>query len=195
MTYLLDYAIRFWREGSPILLCLLPLYGLWRLSVLCPSDSTGRLMLPVDAVQEWRRLLLFGYLVLLFTQTFADYGTESELRLVPFQMIVTQAIESVRSVSGYRAFLFNILGNVAVFVPVGWLVAALTQGHFRRTVLTGFGISLFIEVMQLPLNRTTDVDDLILNTTGAVIGWGCWRMVHSVCAYARRKQSRRSAEG
>jgi len=40
-----------------------------------------------------------------------------------------------------------------------------------KTILAGAGLSLFIEVTQLfCLGRHTDVDDLILNTFGTVIG-------------------------
>lgn len=46
----------------------------------------------------------------------------------------------------------------------------------------GFCVSLFIELCQLPLNRCSDIDDLILNTLGALAGYGCL----SCCAGMRR---------
>lgn len=177
MTHLLAYLVQFLEEGTPWLLCILPLYGLWRLAVWYDPVIPLWKHTAADRLREARLVLLTGYLVLLFTQTFEDYGTESELRLVPLQMIVTQTMEAVKSPTGVRAFLFNIIGNMAVFVPIGWLTAALYDGNFRQTVLTGFGLSLFIETVQLPLNRTSDVDDLLLNTLGAAIGCGVWRMI------------------
>lgn len=69
--------------------------------------------------------------------------------------------------------------NVLLFVPWGIIAARLLHWNFRKMLLSGFGISLFIELTQLTgvwgiyacRYRTFDVDDMITNTLGAVIGW------------------------
>jgi glycopeptide antibiotics resistance protein len=65
----------------------------------------------------------------------------------------------------------NLLGNVALFIPIGALVAWLSR---RARVLTATGVglllSLAIELTQLGLGRVGDIDDLILNTAGALVG-------------------------
>lgn len=72
--------------------------------------------------------------------------------------------------------LIDVVGNIAVFVPLGiGLAGALHQTRLRQTIglaaLGGFGLSLLIELSQLTIpSRTTDVDDLIFNTLGASIG-------------------------
>ncbi|MHA6670210.1 VanZ family protein [Homoserinimonas sp. A447] len=67
--------------------------------------------------------------------------------------------------------LGNVVGNVAMFVPLGWLVALVTR---RRRILVaaivGFGLSAVIEVVQSITGRISDIDDLILNGIGAVLG-------------------------
>lgn len=67
--------------------------------------------------------------------------------------------------------LLNVFGNALMFVPVGALVAWIA---WRRRVLAGAGVglvlSLGIEVTQLGLGRVADVDDVILNTAGALLG-------------------------
>ena len=65
--------------------------------------------------------------------------------------------------------------NVFLFMPMGFLVPALTGVRKAGTVLwqalvAGGAVSLLIELSQLLNNRRTDVDDLILNTMGALIG-------------------------
>ena len=187
MVYLMNYVVRFLREGWWAVVSFLPLYGLWRLWVLFPTNIGRRVREPIDFRNEWVRLLLFCYLMMLFTQTFADYGTESEWRLVPFQMIGEQTAECFRSTTGVRAFLLNIVGNIAVFVPIGWLTAILSGGRFFQTLKVGFFLSLFIEIVQIPLSRTTDVDDLILNTTGAVIGYGCYRIMKAMAGKREKR--------
>ena len=80
-----------------------------------------------------------------------------------------------------RDLLLNIIGNCAMFIPTGIVVPCLYQSlrSFPKTVLTGFLISLSIEIIQLPFAvRASDVDDLILNTAGVVIGYGIYALVN-----------------
>ena len=73
----------------------------------------------------------------------------------------------------YDGWLINIIGNIAMFIPVGlvWPFCFKELDTLRKTVLVGAGFPLFIEITQLPFyERCTDVDDLILNTTGILIG-------------------------
>ena len=73
----------------------------------------------------------------------------------------------------YDGWLINIIGNVAMFIPVGlvWPFCFKQLDTLGKTVLAGAGFSLFIEITQLPFyDRCSDVDDLILNSTGILIG-------------------------
>ncbi|RRQ45666.1 VanZ family protein [Chryseobacterium sp. SC28] len=70
-------------------------------------------------------------------------------------------------------FMINIVGNVLIFIPFGWL--GLLSGKLNRLPLLFFlfvsGISL-IEVTQYYTARgTADVDDVFLNTLGLLIGY------------------------
>lgn len=79
-----------------------------------------------------------------------------------------------------RDLLLNLIGNTAMFIPTGILTPCLYRhlGSFKKTVLTGFLISLTIEIIQLPFAvRASDVDDLILNTLGVMIGYGIYALV------------------
>ena len=71
--------------------------------------------------------------------------------------------------------LLNVIGNSTMFIPTGILIPLLyrNRNSFPKTVLTGFWISLTIEILQLPFAvRCSDVDDLILNTLGCMAGYG-----------------------
>ncbi len=73
----------------------------------------------------------------------------------------------------YDGWQINIIGNIAMFIPVGlaWPSCFKKLDTVGKTVLVGAGFSLFIEITQLPFyDRCSDVDDLILNTTGILIG-------------------------
>lgn len=82
-----------------------------------------------------------------------------------------------------RDLLLNLIGNTAMFIPTGIVTPILYEHlrNFKKTVLTGFLISLTIEIIQLPFAvRASDVDDLILNTLGVVIGYGIYALVRGL---------------
>lgn len=73
----------------------------------------------------------------------------------------------------------NSLLNVLLFVPLGFLLPVLWK-HYRTLFRTaGFGLlfSLLIELLQLFTRRATDVNDLITNTAGTILGWCLGRVV------------------
>ena len=63
--------------------------------------------------------------------------------------------------------------NVMLFLPFGFFLPILWE-NFRKMVPVacfGFGLSLTIELLQMLTYRLTDVNDLITNTLGAVVGF------------------------
>ena len=89
----------------------------------------------------------------------------ARVNLVPFRIFAD-------TLWGTDYVLINFWGNLAMFAPIGFFVPLLWRGHgLKSTALTGFCSSLFVELCQLPQDRGTDVDDLILNTLGAVLGY------------------------
>ena len=73
----------------------------------------------------------------------------------------------------YDGWLINIIGNVTMFIPVGlvWPFCFKKLDTIVKTVLVGAGFPFFIEITQLPFYaRCSDIDDLIMNTTGVFIG-------------------------
>ena len=73
----------------------------------------------------------------------------------------------------YDGWLINIIGNITMFIPVGlaWPFCFKKLDTLGKTVLVGAGFPLFIEITQLPFyDRCSDIDDIIMNTTGILIG-------------------------
>lgn len=98
--------------------------------------------------------------------------------LVPLHTVLSSLDEGLRY--GTR----QIVGNVLILMPLGFLLPMLSS-RFKQigsTVVVGFSISLAIEVCQLTVSwlvgvpyRVFDVDDLLLNTFGILVGWAMWR--------------------
>jgi glycopeptide antibiotics resistance protein len=118
--------------------------------------------------------LLFLYTAAVFTKTipiaafFAGLKLQRILNLIPFR-----EIGLILRQGDIRYILLNVAGNIAMFVPIGFLVPLLWyKAHtFTATAMWGLGLSLFIEVLQFFIGRGTDIDDLILNTAGAMLGY------------------------
>lgn len=119
-------------------------------------------------------LLLAAYLTLVLSIVGFPRITELTLDVscsfVPFADIVT---------AGKRYIILSAL-NILLFVPFGMLVPLLWEKFrsLKKMTLLGLSASLFIEVMQLFTFRATDVDDLIMNTLGTMLGyWIMSRMI------------------
>ena len=78
-----------------------------------------------------------------------------------------------------------LVGNIGAFIPLGVFIGALRPGRhsWRRVFLTGLVISVVIELSQLGLSllvgfpyRVADVDDVISNVGGTLVGYGAFRI-------------------
>lgn len=113
---------------------------------------------------------------------FYDYNIE------PFREI--RRYLTYWEVLGLRSVLLNLAGNVIGFVPFGALLPLVAR-HVRKAwkvVVLGLEISALIEVSQLFLRvGCFDVDDIILNTFGAFLGY----MIYCISAGCYRRMERR----
>lgn len=84
-----------------------------------------------------------------------------------------------RTFAANRWAVMILLGNVILFLPLGFFPPLLWNTMSRsRAALSGFCVSLFIEVWQLWIGRSFDVDDLLLNTLGVLLGHLLFRLLH-----------------
>ena len=82
-----------------------------------------------------------------------------------------------------REALLNLIGNTAMFLPLGivWPVVYKKLDTHRKVVAAGSGFSLIIELLQLPFfDRVSDIDDLILNSTGFIIGYLIYLLIQNL---------------
>jgi glycopeptide antibiotics resistance protein len=79
----------------------------------------------------------------------------------------------------YKLSSRQIVGNFIMLLPLGIYLPILYKkiSGFFAVMLVSFGVSVFIEVLQLISSyRSTDVDDVLLNTLGACLGFILYRM-------------------
>ena len=140
---------------------------------------------------KWISVVLFIiYLILLtYFLFFAEsYGRVLSEREYSYNLQPLKEIKRFwiyREQLGFFAVFTNIIGNVLCFVPFGAIFPVLNRKtrHFVVIVLLSFQFSLIVECIQLISKvGSFDVDDLLLNTVGGMIGY----LVFCVCNRVRR---------
>lgn len=112
---------------------------------------------------------------------------------IPFETIRSSLEQSL----SYPAGTY-LIGNIAAFVPLGALAPMLSPRwrSWGRALLLGLLASGLIELAQLVASlamgypwRVADVDDLLLNTLGTLLGFGVWVVGSSLFATRRSAAS------
>lgn len=128
---------------------------------------------------------LFGYIFMLYLvislKDIVGFPTLSDLerRIISDRAIFEPVLNFIPFSSGVE--ISSIL-NIIFFMPFGFLLPILWK-EFRKflpTVLAGFVFSLIIEVGQLFTIRATDVDDLIMNTLGTILGFIIFKILSKI---------------
>lgn len=117
--------------------------------------------------------IIFLIYFLCFSEWYGRVGTTAEYRynLELFKEI--KRFMDYREELGLFAVCTNLLGNIFIFVPYGFFVAMASRYRgFGKTFFYSFGLSFCVEIFQLVTRvGSFDVDDILLNTLGGVIGY------------------------
>ena len=80
-----------------------------------------------------------------------------------------------------NGFSFGFILSIFLFIPLGFLCPLISKKyqHIKNTLFIGCGLSFTIEIVQLfTLYRATDIDDLITNIIGTLLGYLCFKIAH-----------------
>lgn len=124
--------------------------------------------------RELFMLIFILYVMCLFevvTLQDVNYGLSN---FIPFHEIFRYKI-------GSRLFIKNIIGNILLFLPYGYFATSyINNKRFWPTAILTIIISITIEFVQLNIGRTFDIDDVILNTCGGVLGYFLYRFTDAI---------------
>ena len=141
---------------------------------------------------HWKReaelILVYICLIVVVRFTFCPFGTVDgqiqpllfdasqmfppRVNLVPLKYLLDYLIVGEA--------VLNTVGNFAMFIPIGmvWPLVFRKLNTHGKVIAAGVGLSLCIELLQLPFfDRVTDIDDLILNSLGFLMGYGIYLLV------------------
>jgi len=174
-------AFGYFLNMLPYMLISLPFILLWRWLRCRKLRKHDLISLPL---REILMVLFAVFLVGLISQTVLSEITLTSngfeivkhaggggLNLKLFDVFRLVKIETIER-GKLNFFLINVVGNIVIFMPIGFFSCLLwRKPSFWKALLSGFLTSLAIELAQFPLDRGTDIDDLWLNTLGALLGW------------------------
>lgn len=124
--------------------------------------------------KEILSLLFLWYILILFqVVTFQDVSWSTS-NYEPFK-------EIFRYKMGERLFYKNVVGNFMMFVPYGFFVSYYLK--FKKgyeIILMSLITSATIEYIQLVIGRVFDVDDIILNIGGALVGYAIYKLLYAI---------------
>ena len=124
--------------------------------------------------KELLALIFIIYVLCLFyVVTFQDVGWSSS-NFIPFK-------EMFRYHFGSRLFIKNVLGNIIMFAPYGFFVSYyLNLKKPLSAFLLVLLVSVSIETTQLLIGRVFDIDDIILNIIGGMLGFYVYKFINVI---------------
>lgn len=146
------------------------------------GDKQGKAKKIIKVIVSW--MLFIGYLIVLsyflfFSEYYGRTTTISEYRYNLKLFAEIRRFIVYRDVLGFQTVAVNLAGNVFAFLPLGIILPILNQknARFFRILLSSILFSGLIELLQLVYHvGIFDVDDIFLNTCGAVLGYFVYLM-------------------
>lgn len=110
------------------------------------------------------------------------FATGQDINLVPFKSIQRYVVLMGRYGTGTDIFTTNLVGNVAMLIPIGFGLPLLWQRWHRwwKMLLLSLVLPICFETFQLILPRSVDIDDVLLNMAGILLGWGVYLLLRRI---------------
>jgi len=119
-------------------------------------------------------LIFVTYMILLFRLVTFEDVSWSGTNLIPFK-------EMFRYKIGSELFIKNVIGNMIIFIPFGFFFSYFLDIKKSYVILLfTFIISLTIETLQFQIGRVFDIDDILLNLMGGVVGYFMFKLFNKL---------------
>ena len=124
--------------------------------------------------EELFHLMFIVYLLVLFQLVTSQDLVGGGTNLIPFKEIFRYEIMSI-------SFVKQVLGNIILFAPLGYFVSyyCKIKGIVGITIVSILS-SVTIEIVQHFIGRSVDIDDIILNVTGGIVGYLIYKFLKKI---------------
>ena len=145
----------------------------------------------IDWIREAQLLLVYICIIVVVRFTFCPFGkVDGKIQPLLFDKdkILPIWLNFVPFVYWFdyptmKEALLNLIGNTTMFIPLGivWPSVFKKLDTHGKVIAAGVSVTLTIEILQLPFfGRATDIDDLILNSLGFLMGYGIYLLVRKL---------------
>lgn len=153
----------------PTLVIVMTIVVILRVTYIMTSDKRKFCL-----YEEIFELLFLAYLVLLFQLVTSQDLPGGGTNLMPFKEILRYEV-------GSKAFYQQVFGNILLFIPLGYFATSYCKIKGLGTItLVSLLSSLTIEVTQHYIGRTFDIDDIILNVIGGIVGFLLYTALNAI---------------
>lgn len=116
-------------------------------------------------------------------------GSERSINLIPFASIAQYAFS--HSPGTAKVAFANVIGNILIFIPLGVYASWLRRrASAWLTILTVVSVSVAVEIIQgVFAVGASDIDDVILNCVGGLIGILAFRLLSAILRGRSRERT------
>lgn len=118
----------------------------------------------INIKQEFIIILFIIYLLILFNIVTTQILNYNDNNMKLFKEITRYKI-------GSNLFFKNVIGNILLFIPFGLFLAYFYKAKCFFILIVTIIYSSLIETFQLLIGRVFDIDDIILNVIGSLVGY------------------------
>ena len=124
--------------------------------------------------EELFNLLFFAYLIVLWALVTSQDISGGGTNFMPFR-------EILRFDYGTVEFYKQVFGNILLFIPLGYFASNYCRiKNLGTIIVVSVMSSAVIEVVQHFIGRSFDIDDIILNVVGGIIGYLLYRILKGI---------------
>ncbi|MDY6071924.1 MAG: VanZ family protein [Bacilli bacterium] len=153
----------------PTLVIVLTIVVILRVTYIMTSDKRKFCL-----YEEIFEILFLAYLVLLFQLVTSQDLPGGGTNLMPFREILRYDV-------GTKTFYKQVFGNILLFIPLGYFATSYCKIKGLGTItLVSLLSSITIEVTQHYIGRTFDIDDIILNVVGGIVGFLIYTALNAI---------------
>lgn len=145
------------------------------ITIILSSLRIAYLLKYKEKFKFYEEMLKLGFVIyimsLFYVVTFQDVSWSTS-NFIPFKEVFRYQLFSER-------FFRNVIGNLIMFMPYGFFISYFLKLDKKRTILfLSLLVSFTIEITQLVIGRVFDVDDIMLNVCGGMLGYFIYRLIH-----------------
>ena len=116
------------------------------------------------------------FLIIFATVLFVPINFQPEryiLNLIPFNWI--------HSIDSFQQVVTEKVPNIILFIPLGFFLPIVFESKRKiyQTILISFTVTFSVEFFQFFIGRSSDIDDVITNLLGAIIGYGIFKIFYA----------------